>query len=172
MGAENKAVISSFVEEVSSPAAPFSITSDTCSGKTLPDAAACSLTIHFAPSANAVVSATISIPNNVTASPVVMTLTGSGISTTGNSPPSQPVLVTPAPGQTGVPTTMTFIWIKAVDPDGNAITYHFDNCTDQAMTTGCTNSDVTAAVPSGLFFAGLGSLGAGIIVIGFITEAV
>ncbi len=152
------------------PVAPFSITADTCSGKTLAASSACSLTVRFAPTANSAVSATLSIPTNIIGTPsVTISLSGSGISTTGNNPPSQPVLVTPSPGQTGVPTTMTFVWNKAVDPDGDALTYHFNNCTDLAMTTGCTPADVTAAAPSRLFFAGLGSFGAGIILIGFVA---
>jgi CSLREA domain-containing protein len=151
-------------------ASPFSITSDTCSGQTVAASATCSLTVHFAPTANSQANASLSIPSNITGTPpVTISLSGSGVSTTGNNPPSQPVLVTPAPGQTDVPTTMTFVWNKAVDPDGDVVTYHFNNCTNQTMTTGCTNADVTAAAPSGLFFAGLGSFGAGIILIGFVA---
>jgi CSLREA domain-containing protein len=152
-------------------ASPFSITSDTCSGKTIAASATCALTVHFAPTANSAASASLSIPtpNIISAPSVTIALSGSGISTTGNNPPSQPVLVTPAPGQTGVPTTMTFVWNKSVDPDGDVVTYHFNNCTNQTMTTGCTPADVTAAAPSGLFFAGLGSFGAGIILIGFVA---
>lgn len=156
---------------IAAPAAPFSITSDGCSGKTLAASAACALTVHFAPTANSVANTTFDIPHNVTGTPpVTMTLTGSGISTTGNHAPSIPVLVSPANGQTGVPTTMTFVWNKSVDPDSDTVTYHFLNCTDTGFTTGCTNNDVTAAAPFSLYFAGIGSIGAGIILIGFVAK--
>lgn len=154
-------------------AAPFSITINTCSGATIAPSATCTFSLRFAPTADGPVTDTFDIPTNVTGqTSVTITVNGSGgtaTGTTGNNPPSNPVLVSPANGATGVATTMTFVWKKSFDPQGDAITYHFENCTDANFTTGCTNSDVQAAAPSGLLYAGLGSFGAGIILIGFVT---
>lgn len=167
----NTGTASFTIGTISALAAPFSITSDACSGQTLAASAACALTVRFAPTANSVASATLTIPHNITGTASVsVALTGSGVSATGNHAPSIPVLVSPSNGQTGVPTTMTFVWKKSVDPDGDVVTYHFKNCTDTGFTTGCTNADVTVAASSGLFFAGLGSFGAGIILIGFVAK--
>jgi hypothetical protein len=151
-------------------AAPFSIINDFCSGKTLAASQSCTLTVRFAPTAGGNASGTFNIPGaGVTA--VTMTVNGTGGTVTGaNNAPSNPVLVFPGNGQAGMGSKVTFIWNKSVDPDVDAIKYHFSNCTDQAMTLGCQSVDVVAsAAPFGLLFAGLGSMGAGIILIGFIA---
>jgi CSLREA domain-containing protein len=154
-------------------AAPFSITSNTCSGATIAPSATCTFSLRFAPTSDGPVTDTFDVPTNVTGqTSVTITVNGSGgtaTGTTGNNPPSNPVLVSPANGATGIPTTMTFVWKKSFDPQGDAITYHFENCTDTNFTTGCTNSDVQAAAPFGLLYAGLGSFSAGIVLIGFVT---
>lgn len=153
-------------------AAPFSITGNTCTGATIAPSAACTFSLHFAPTADGPANDTFDIPTNV-AGAVTMTVSGTGgvatAGTGGNNPPTNPVLVSPENGQTGVATTFTFVWNKSSDPDGDAITYHFQNCTDENFTTGCTNSDVQAAAPSRLLYAGLGSFGAGIVLIGFVA---
>lgn len=147
--------------------APFSITADTCSNKTLAPNGVCTLTVRFTPTANAASTGTFNIPNNDLDTPsIILTLTGSGISATGGNPPSAPILSSPANGLTGAGATMTFTWEKSVDPDGDAVTYHFYNCTSQDFT-GCAASDVTAGA-SKLAYAGMGSFGAGIIVFGFV----
>ena len=151
--------------------APFSITSNTCSASIAPSTT-CTLTVHFAPTANTEASDTFDIPiSNVPGTTsITMTITGSGISATGNHAPSAPVLVAPTNGQTGVPMTMTFVWNKSVDPDGDAVTYHFSNCTDSTFAAvDCAPSTVASA--RGLWFVGLGSFGTGIILIGFVAKS-
>jgi ASPM-SPD-2-Hydin domain-containing protein/HYDIN/CFA65/VesB family protein len=155
-------------------AGSFSITSNTCSGATIAPSATCTLSIRFAPTTDGPASDTFDIPTNVAGlASVTMAVSGTGgvatAVTGGNNPPTNPVLVSPENGQTGVATTFTFVWNKSSDPDGDAITYHFQNCTDENFTTGCTNSDVQAAAPSRLLYAGLGSFGAGIVLIGFVA---
>ncbi|MDA8168422.1 MAG: SBBP repeat-containing protein [Nitrospiraceae bacterium] len=59
-----------------------------------------------------------------------------------NQPPSPPVLVSPASGQTGVDTTVTFTWEKSTDPDGDPVTYNFFLCTNPDFT-GCSPSVVS-----------------------------
>ena len=50
-----------------------------------------------------------------------------------NTPPSAPVLISPANGQTGLGTSVTFTWSKSTDPDGDPVTYQFSLCTDQTF---------------------------------------
>jgi CSLREA domain-containing protein len=162
-------------------AAPFSILNDTCSLKTVAPTATCTLTVHFAPTAAGAASDTFNIPS--TGLPTVtVSVNGSGgtLATTpgaggappgtspGNNPPSNPVLVSPTDAQLGVPTTMTFIWKKSLDPDGDVVKYHFMYGTDPNLV-GATTVDVAAAKTTGLLFAGLGSMGGGIILFGFVS---
>lgn len=157
-------------------AAPFSITVDGCSGKTIAPAANCTMTVHFAPTLNSALSDTFDIPTNEADAPTVtVSLSGAGISVTGtvttvagNNPPSIPVLVSPANGQTGLTTSVLLSWNKSVDPDGDAVTYQVINCTNQDFS-GCTAVDVPASAASPLQKAGLGGLGAGVILIGFVA---
>ena len=161
-------------------APPFTLLNNTCSGQIIAPAATCALTVHFAPTVNGPASETFDIPS--TGLPTVtMTVNGTGGPATPppgtpppgtpvvvNNPPTNPVLISPTNGQTGVPTTMTFSWKKSLDPDNDAITYHFSYSTDQNFTTPQT-VDVAGAKSAGLLFAGLGSLGGGIIMIGFVA---
>jgi len=153
-------------------ALPFSILNDTCSGKTVAPAATCTLTVHFAPTLNGPFSDTFDIPSTGLPTETVNVSGTGGTATTGtgtvNSPPPNPVLFTPANGQTGVPTTMTFTWKKSVDPNGDAVTYHVIYSTDPSFATSQT-VDVAAAKAAGLLFAGLGSMGGGIILFGFVS---
>ena len=153
-------------------AAPFSILSDTCSGKTIPPAASCTLTVRFAPTASAQASGTFDIPSTGLPA-VIVNVNGTGgtsITTTGtvNNPPANPVLVSPTNGQTGLPSTMTFTWKKSADPNGDVVKYHFSYSTDQNFT-GAQTVDVASAKSAGLLFAGLGSMGGGIIMFGFVS---
>jgi hypothetical protein len=77
-----------------------------------------------------------------------------------NNPPSAPTLVSPANNQSGLGTTVEFRWKKSVDPDGDVVTYHLHNCTDQTFST-CAPVDV-AMNSKGIFFAS----GAGLFMIG------
>jgi ASPM-SPD-2-Hydin domain-containing protein/HYDIN/CFA65/VesB family protein len=155
---------------------PFSILSDTCSGKTIAPAAACTLTVHFAPTASAAASDSLDIPStglptvtvNVTGTGSTSTAT-TGTTGTGNNPPSNPVLVSPANTLTGVPTTMTFTWKKSADPDGDVVKYHFMYSTDPAFATSQTVDVAAAAKAAGLLFAGLGSMGGGFLLFGFVA---
>lgn len=153
-------------------AAPFSkpITSDNCSGATIAPNASCTLSVHFAPTQNAASVDSFDIPSNDPGTPsITFNLSGSGVSATGNHPPAVPALASPANGAVVSGTTVTFTWTKSVDPDGDAVTHRFYNCADPTFAAaGCGPVNVASAGTSGLAFAGLGGLGAGIIMIGFV----
>src|SRR6185369_14703729 len=118
--------------------------------------------------------AMVNIPGTVggTASPTrLVALSGTATITTtgtGNNPPTSPVLMSPTNGQIGVPTTMIFTWKKSVDPDGDAVTYHLTYSTDPAFAVSQT-VNVASAKTAGLLFAGLGSMGGGLLMIGFVA---
>lgn len=145
--------------------APFSILNDACSNQTIAPTATCTLTVRFAPVSNVSSSDTFDIPNNDPDTPVLtITLTGSGLSATGNTPPSVPVLSSPAEGEVVAGSAVTLVWQRSSDPDGDTVVYHVENCAN-ASFTGCTPVDVASA-GTGIMFAGLGGLGAGILVLG------
>ncbi len=160
------------IASVDALAAPFSILNNTCSGAIIAPAANCTLTVRFAPTAGTQASDTFDIQSTGLPS-VTVTVNGSGgVSTTpttpgvANNPPTNPVLASPTNGQSGLPTTMTFIWNKSVDPDGNAVTYHFMYGTDPNLAGAQT---VDVASTTGIMFAGLGSMGGGLILFGFVA---
>jgi len=151
--------------------APFSIQNDACSGKTVAPAAACTLTVRFAPTATGLASGKFDIPSSGLPT-VSVNVDGTGATSvttgTGNNPPVNPVLVSPTNSLTGIPTTMTFTWKKSADPDGDAVTYHFSYSTDPSFATPQT-IDVAAAPAAGVLYAGLGSMGTGIVLFGFVA---
>jgi hypothetical protein len=144
-------------------AAPFSITADNCSGKTIAPAGTCTMTIRFAPTAATASSDSFDIPSNDSATPsVTMNVSGTGLSAATNNPPSAPTLVSPSDGQTGVGTTATLEWTKSTDPDNDPLTYHVYDCTDNTFAS-CTPVDVASRGMTGLYFAGSGLLFVGFV---------
>lgn len=118
-------------------AAPFSIPADTCTGQSIAPAGSCTLTIRFAPTASGSFTDSFDIPSNDLDTPTVtVLLTGTGLSTVVNNPPSKPEMVSPANGQTGLPTTVTFRWKPSTDPEGEPVTYDLYYCADSGFT-GC-----------------------------------
>jgi HYDIN/CFA65/VesB-like, Ig-like domain len=139
-------------------AAPFSITTDNCSGKTIAPAGACAITVRFAPTAATASSDSFDIPSNDSATPsVTMNVSGTGLSAATNNPPSAPTMVSPLDGQTGVGTTATLEWTKSTDPDNDPLTYHVYDCTDNTFAS-CTPVDVASRGRAGIYFAGSGLL--------------
>jgi hypothetical protein len=139
---------------------------------TLARAASCTLTVRFTPASATPATDTFSIESNDPLTPAIaFTVSGTGTAAgAGNRPPSAPALLLPTNGQTGLGTTVAFSWTNAVDPDGDIVTRRVKNCPDpNILAAGCAPVDVASAGASGLAFAGLGSLGAGIILIGFMA---
>ncbi len=78
-------------------------------------------------------------------------------------PPTKPELVFPADKQTGLPSTVEFIWKRSTDPDPDPITYLFTSCTDSTFTdASCAPMTVASRNSKGMFYAG----GAGLLMIG------
>lgn len=80
-----------------------------------------------------------------------------GMATSSNNPPTGPALVSPADGQTGLGTTVTFTWKKSTDPDGDVVTYQLYYCTDQSFS-GC-NPVAASLSTKNIYYAGFGWLG-------------
>jgi len=70
--------------------------------------------------------------------------TYSSISGSGNTPPTAFALVSPADGAMGLGTSLTFVWKKATDPDGDSLSYQFFLCEDSGFS-GCTPIVVASA---------------------------
>lgn len=88
-----------------------------------------------------------------------------------NHPPSKPELVSPANGQTGLATPVTFRWKKATDPDGDTVTYEIHSCTKTDFS-GCTPLEVASLGNAGYRYAGMGNIGLmifGVVLSGLLT---
>ena len=96
---------------------------------------------------------------------VNVVLSGTGLSSVVNNPPSAPMLVFPADGQTGLGTTVSFRWKKSSDPDGDPVSYHLYTCTNQDFT-GCS-TPVASSGASQIYLAGFGMYG-GLMMIGLV----
>ncbi len=143
------------VASVNPLAAPFSMATDNCSGKTLAPSGSCTLTVQFTPTQSGTFYASFDIPSNDPSTPsITFNVNGSG-----NNPPTAPQLLSPTDGQTGVGTNPTLEWKPSTDPDGDAVTYHVYCCTDSTFAS-CTPVDVAMRrtgiylALSGLLFVG------------------
>jgi hypothetical protein len=88
-----------------------------------------------------------------------------------NNPPSKPELVFPANNQTGLGMTITFIWKKSTDPDGDAIAYNLYVCEDQSFI-GCNPIQTTTLYESPYYFIVFNGSVAGLFFIGIMISFV
>jgi hypothetical protein len=140
-------------------AAPFTITADNCSGKTIAPAGSCTVTVKFAPTSAGGVSDSFDIPSNDPSTPnITLSVSGSG-----NDAPTAPELISPADGQTGVGTPATLVWKPSTDPDGDAVSYHVYYCTDSTFVS-CAPVNVAMRKKAGIFLAFSGLMFAGMVV--------
>ncbi len=102
-------------------------------GGTLGDGESAQVTIKINSSANSLTAGnytdTITFTNTTngngdTTRPVTLTVNQQ------NNPPTKPELIEPPDKSTGVPTTVTFIWNKSTDPDGDPVSYELYVCTN------------------------------------------
>ncbi len=81
-----------------------------------------------------------------------------GFGSPGNYRPEAPQLVSPADGETGLDTTVEFVWERSTDPDGDTVTYNLHVCEDNGFTTGCiSRENISSAWNGGIYYAGAGS---------------
>ncbi|MHC4685857.1 MAG: PKD domain-containing protein [Planctomycetota bacterium] len=105
---------------VTDPAAPFSKTSDTCTGQTIIPAATCTIDILFAPTQDTTYAGNFNIPSNdPDESSVTVALTGTGI----NSPPIADA-GGPYTGKEGL--SLVLDGSGSSDSDGTIVTYEWD----------------------------------------------
>lgn len=81
-----------------------------------------------------------------------------------NNPPTKPDLISPANGSSQAETSVTFKWKNSTDPDGDVVKHKLFYSTDPAFT-GCVPIEVASAGTA--YYAGLGSMGAGFLIMGF-----
>lgn len=148
-------------------ASPFSIQNDLCSGQTLGPSETCSLDVRFSPTAAGSYSDAFDIPSNdPDEDPVTVSVSGDGLSSAANNPPSVFALISPANGETGLGSPVTFEWEEASDPDGNVINYRLTFC-EESSFTGCDPFDVVVAQNDlKKFFANRSGWTTGLILIG------
>jgi hypothetical protein len=129
--------------------------------------ASCTVAVTFSPQSAGAKSASLEItssdPNSGT---LDVALSGTGLSA--DNPPTQPSLVSPTNGQTGLDTTVTFVWQKSTDPDqGDTVSYKLYYCEDQNFGAGCNPPiDVASAAKKTIFYAGTFGSGAGLVFFG------
>ncbi len=131
---------------------PFSIATDNCSGTTLGVGEDCIILVDFS-SATGSFTDSFDIPSNdPDEDPVTITVSGTGLSSANNNPPSIPTLIYPADGQQGLGTSLTFRWEKSTDPDQHAMTYKLYYSED-ANFIGSSPIQVVSLNKSKTFFA-------------------
>jgi subtilisin family serine protease len=95
---------------------PFSVSSDSCSGRVLPSGDSCSILLRFAPTELGRFTGSLAILSNAVGEERV-TVDLSGV---GNTPPVAPQLLAPD-DQAAVGSTVRFSWLPASDADGDEI---------------------------------------------------
>jgi hypothetical protein len=149
---------------------PFSVYNDGCSLQNVAPAGSCSLTVRFSPNTTGSFSEMLTIPSNDSdESMTTVALSGAGLSSATNNPPSEPELVSPKNRGKGGGKKETFTCKKSTDPDGDTVTYDLTVCQDPDMTTGCETQTTIASIKSqDIFYAGVGSFSAGMLLFGMI----
>ena len=148
----------------------FIILNDNCSGETVIPSDSCTFTVRFSPAAAGTFNDTFDIPSNDSdENPVTVSVNGKGLSSASNNPPAIFQLLFPADNQEGVGTTVEFRWGKSADPDGDSLTYDIYVCEDGNLTIGCiTGADIAFLRNKGIYYAGIGSYGAGMLLSGIV----
>jgi hypothetical protein len=151
-------------------AAPFSITTDNCSGQTIAPAGSCTLTVRFAPTAAGLFSDTFNIPSNDSATgTVTMSVSGTGtapvITTTDPIAPTNDLSLPFGTVLVGLTSDQIITvgnsgsadliigTIAGGDPLAAPFSITTDNCSGQTIATGgsCTLTVRFAPTAAGLF---------------------
>lgn len=139
----------------------FTILNDNCSGQIIIASGSCTFTVSFSPASPGTFSDTFDIPSNdPDEDPVTVTVSGKGLSSAANNPPSSFKLIAPEKNQNALGKTVKLKWEKASDPDGDSVTYDVYVCEDSGLTAGCiTATDIALIRNEGVYFAGIGGHG-------------
>ncbi len=134
----------------------FIILNDNCSGMTIAPSSVCTFTVRFSPSLADQFDDTFDIPSDdPDEAPVTVTVKGTGLSSAMNSAPVIPKLIAPVDGQTGVGTTVQFIWEESTDPDGDNLAYTLLYC-DNEYFIDCAPEQTALNENKATYFAGTG----------------
>jgi len=153
-------------------AAPFSLVAgqDGCSNQTLGPAMGCTVVVRYAPTEEAMHNDGFDIPSDDPDAPTAtVSVSGSGLPSAGNNPPTAPILWAPADGQVDAETRVTLRWYLSSDPDGDSVGYDIQICED-ASFQGCPPVVAVAAVfgeNTPYRYAGLGGIGLLALLLGF-----
>jgi hypothetical protein len=148
---------------------PFSISDDNCSGQTLSVSSSCTLTVRFSPDTIGSFNDSFDIPSNdPDEDPVTITVSGTGLSSIVNNPPSVPALIYPANGQEGVGESVDFQWEESIDPDKDPVTYYLYYSEDADFSDD-TPVIIASLENNNVHYAGVGSFGTVLIVIALFT---
>ena len=148
---------------------PFSILGDNCSGQTVIASSNCTLTVRFLPDTMGSFNDSFDIPSNdPDEDPVIITVSGTGLSSLANNAPSIPTLVYPANGQEGVGESVDFQWEESTDPDKDPITYYL-YYSDDADFSDDTPVIIASLENNNVQYASIGSFGTILIVMALFT---
>jgi hypothetical protein len=153
---------------------PFTIHNNNCSMQSIVPSDTCSFIVRFSPTTNNSFTDAINITSNdADEATITVAVSGTGLSSNFNNPPSEPELVSPknkgkANGSDKGNKT-GFKWKKSSDPDGDTITYELTVCEDPDLTTGCiTETNVASAAIPGIYYAGINSVSTGFLLFGIV----
>jgi hypothetical protein len=159
------------IASINQLAAPFTIVTDTCSGKTISSGETCGVTIRFTPPVGCADSSGTSttssaklsckysdsfdIPSNDPDEPAAtVQVSGAGVATGRNNPPKKPRPIYPADQQQGLDTTIQMRWEASTDPDGDPVSYDLLVSTTQDFSSSTTSTWASAG--KNKMFAGTG----------------
>jgi hypothetical protein len=155
-------------------AAPYSIITDNCSGKTLASGENCAITVRFSPPQGGCTtpstgnggivsrcpsSESFDIPSNdPDEQAVTVQISGATVVGQGNNPPSKPTTKYPANLQRDLDTSILMQWMPSSDPDGDPVGYELLVSTDPAFSPAATKTAGAspAGKAAGMLYAGTG----------------
>lgn len=146
---------------ITNPSSPFSIVKDECSNQTIEVNKNCTIVVGFVSAVIGTFESNFTIPyNNPDKNSVIIRLFGSA-KTSGNNPPTKPILTYPPNNSTGMPTALTLKWNKCSDPDGHQVSYRLYIGTDPNFTG--INPIILASISNSLSYAVVSGYQIGII---------
>jgi hypothetical protein len=156
------------ITQVDQLSTPFSTFNDTCSWQNVTPTETCSFTVRFSPTTTGYFTNIINIPSNdLNETIIAVALSGTGLSSSTNNPPSRPRPKSPKNKGKGHGKKVTFKWEKSSDPDGDTVSYQLNICEDPNLITGCImETNILSATSQDIYYAGIGSFSIGLLFFG------